>query len=475
MSKDNFHHDLNSKEVRQLVKQFESMLKNSGNCFFEQRSFQRIIEYYEGQFEYQKAFEVVNMALEQHPYSAVFLIKKAQFFYEMKQCEDALTFLDTAEVLAPNEMEAILLRGEIYNYLGRIKEAIELLENALSFGDSEEKVDILLALCEVHENDENEKEAFESILRALDIQPTDENVLHKLDFCVEMLGNYEESINIHKRIINIDPYCYLAWYNLANAYYSLQLYEKAVEAYEFVTVINDKYDLAYRDCGDAYFEMDQYGKAKEQFLEALKLEKEKDDELYYNIGICAYQLNDYPTAIKYFTCVIEVVPSHSDAYFQIGECFRELEEWDNAFAFYNRAVKFALAKDEYLIAIAELHYDLENYEMSVVAYREAIEVNQNDVNYWIGWSKSFFALELFEEALQIAEIAQKDLDIEENAELLIMIATSLFALGKKRLATTYFIEALQIDFKIYKTCFELLPKLKYNPDILSLLELYREG
>jgi len=474
MSKDNFHHDLNSKEVRRLVKQFESMLKNSENCFFEQLSFQRIIEYYEEQFEYQKAVGVIDMALGQHPYSAVFLIKKAQFLFEAKLCVPALEFLDTAEVLAPNEMEAILLRGEIYNYLGKAKEAIELLENALPFGDSEEKIDILLALSEIHEHNDDEKEALESLLRALDIQPTNENILHKLDFCVEMLGNYEESIKIHKRIINIDPYCYLAWYNLANAYYSLQLYEKAVEAYEFVTVINDQYDLAYRDCGDAYFEMDQYAKAKEQFLEALKLEKEKDDELYYNIGICAYQLNDYAEAVKYFTCVVEVVPSHSDAYFQIGECFRELEEWDNAFAFYNRAVKFALAKDEYLVAIAELHYDLENYDMAAVAYQEAIEVNQTDVNYWIGWSKSFFALELFEEALQVAEIAQKDLNIEENAELLMMIATSLFALGKRRLATTYFIEALQIDFEAYKFCFDLFPKLQQNSDILALLELYRE-
>lgn len=474
MSRDNFHNNLNSKEVRQLVKQFESILKNNENGFFEQGSFQQIIEFYEEQLEYQKAFEVVNMALEQHPYSAVFLIKKAQFFFQARQCNDALELLDTAEVLAPNEMDATLLRAEVYSFLGKAKEAIELLEEALPFGDEDEKIDILLALTEVHENNNDEKEAYETLLRGLDINPTHEAILHKLDFCVEMLGNYEDSIDIHKRIIDIDPYCYLAWYNLASAYYSIQLYEKAVEAYGFVTVINEEYDLAYRDCGDAYFEMEQYDKAKEQFLESLALEKEKDDELYYNIGICDYQLGNYSGALQYFERVIELIPSHSDAYFQIGECHRELEQWDEAFAFYNKAVKFALAKDEYLVAIAELYHDLENYDMAIVSYREAIEINSSDLSYWIGWAKSFFALELFEEALQIVEAAQKDVAKEDNAELLMLIATCLFALSKKKLATTYFIEALQLDFKSCKVCFDLLPKLLEDSDILALLELYNE-
>lgn len=473
MSKDNFRRDLNSKEIRQLVNQYESMLQNNGNCFFEQGSFQQIIEFYEEKLEYQKAVEVIDMALKQHPYSAVFLIKKAQFLFDARLCENALSLLDTAEVLAPNEIEAILLRAEIYSYLGNATEAIELLETALTYGDQEEKIEILLALTDVHDNNEDEKEAFETLMRALDIDPTNENVLHKLDFCVEMVGNYEESIDVHKRIIDIDPYCYLAWYNLANAYYSLQLYEKAVEAYEFVTVINDKYDLAYRDCGDAYFEMEQYDKAKEQFIESLALEKEKDDELYYNIGICCYQLEEYSDAIQYFTRVIELVPSHSDAYFQIGECHRELEQWTEAFAFYHKAVKFALAKDEYLAAIAELYYDLENYDMAIVSYQEAVEANPNEISYWLGWARSFFALELFEEALQIVEIAQKDVLTETNAELLMLMSACLFALGKKRLASEYFVEALQDDYESYQYCFELLPQLKEDSNIVHLLELYK--
>lgn len=474
MSKDNFHHDLNRREVRQLVHQFESMLKNNENCFFEQLSFQQIIEYYEEQFDYQKAVEVIDVALEQHPYSAVFLIKKAQFFYAVKQCEDALELLDTAAILAPNEIEAVLLRAEIYGYIGNTKEAIELLEGRFPIADQDEKIDILLALTEVHENDSNEQAAFDTLLRALDIKPTHENVLHKLDFCIEMLGNYEESIHIHKRIIDIDPYCYLAWYNLANAYYSLQLFEKAVEAYDFVTIINEQYDLAYRDCGDAYFEMERYDKAMEQFLEALALEKEKDDELYYNLGICAYQLNNYQDSINYFNKVIELIPSHSDAYFQIGECHRELENWSTAFAYYNKAVKYALSKDEYLAAIAELHFDLGNYDMAIVSYRDAIEANPKDLNHWLGWAKTFFVIEMYDEAIQVLEVAQKDIDTEGNAELLMLMASCLFATGKKKHALTYFIEALQINYSSYKLSFELLPKLQQNTEVLSILELYKE-
>lgn len=59
-------------------------------------------------------------------------------------------------------------------------------------------------------------------------------------YCVELAGKQDESVELHKAILDENPYSYLAWHNLGNAYYDMGYFEKSIEAYEFVVTINEQ-------------------------------------------------------------------------------------------------------------------------------------------------------------------------------------------------------------------------------------------
>src|SRR5690625_5581964 len=54
---------------------------------------------------------------------------------------------------------------------------------------------------------------FECLKYSLLCDPLNENSLRKIWVCAEMINSFEESIELHKHIINEDPYSYMAWYN----------------------------------------------------------------------------------------------------------------------------------------------------------------------------------------------------------------------------------------------------------------------
>ena len=472
MSKNNLGDFLNQKQAHRLVAQFEEMVRNDQNRFFEQDSLETIIEYYEDRFEYNKAMWASEYALSQHPFSATFLIKKAQFVFESRKCEDALQLLDRAKILSPTDVEIAVLKSEIYNYLEDHKEALQILNEALILADSDDKATIYIAMSDIYDSIGDANTTYNCIKLALQIQPYNDEVLSKMDYAVEVANKYEESIAIHKEIIDEKPYCYLAWYNLANAYYGLGLYEKAIDGYGFVTAINEKYDFAYRDCGDAYFELEEFEKAKEQYLEVVTY-GEPDSELYYNIGMCCYEQKQFRKAITYFEQTIAMHHAHSDAHFQIAECYEELGDLNKAIHFYNKSINLDKDNVSYLNALARLYYEVKSYEMAIMYYYKAIKTDPNQRDSWVGVVEVYFILEQYKEALDVMQIAINELG--ETPDNLVVLAACLLATGQKEEAFLKLAVALNKDFSLYEAFLELMPNLADNAEFVLFLEQHRNN
>ena len=90
--------------VVDLVAHFEEMEKTNSPLFLEESSFEQLIDYYELKKKGEKASKVAELAIEQYPYSAYFLIKKAQFLFDVRQFDQALETLEKAEVFDPPQL-----------------------------------------------------------------------------------------------------------------------------------------------------------------------------------------------------------------------------------------------------------------------------------------------------------------------------------------------------------------------------------
>jgi tetratricopeptide (TPR) repeat protein len=83
---------------------------------------------------------------------------------------------------------------------------------------------------------------------------------------------YEKSIKYFRRIIDIDPNDYRAYYNLGIAYFNLELYKEALENYRIAISIKPDYKHCYYNVGLIYEAIGSLEKAAEAYEKALMID-----------------------------------------------------------------------------------------------------------------------------------------------------------------------------------------------------------
>jgi len=134
-----------SDDAQRSVERYEEMLRNQDQYFFDAQAFENIIDFYIENNDPVKALQVIEYALNQHPYAAVFLIKQAQLFFVTDQLERAFFALEKAEMLEASEPEIYVLRGNIYNSLERYQEALDNFKKALTISENTDEILLQIA------------------------------------------------------------------------------------------------------------------------------------------------------------------------------------------------------------------------------------------------------------------------------------------------------------------------------------------
>ena len=183
-----------NEDARELVQRFENMLSSNGSLFFDESSFEQLIDYYEANDKIEIAFEVVELATRQYPYSSGFLVKKAQLLFGLKKIDEAHDVLDQAMLYDPRDLDIFLLKADIHVWLSEHRAAICILKNALEIISPDEMEDIYLEIADVYEDWEKYDRVIEYLQKVLIINANNGEALGRLWFCVELTETYRESI-----------------------------------------------------------------------------------------------------------------------------------------------------------------------------------------------------------------------------------------------------------------------------------------
>src|SRR5947207_2086730 len=97
-------------DIRATVARFEEMLNKSTSHFFDTNTFEHICNYYEQKEQWTKALQVLDYAIEQHPFSSLFLVKKAGLCIYYRKFKEANELLDKADLLDPSDWSIAVLR-----------------------------------------------------------------------------------------------------------------------------------------------------------------------------------------------------------------------------------------------------------------------------------------------------------------------------------------------------------------------------
>src|SRR5574343_184314 len=272
-----------AEELRFSVERYEEMIRNKDQYFFDAQAFEGIIDYFIEKNDPIKALQVVEYAINQHPYASVFLIRQAQLYVVTNRAHEALNILDRAETLESSNPDIFIIRGSIYEKFEMFDEAISQYNLEIEF--AEEVDDIHLHIAYAFENLGRYDKAIEHLKLALEVNPQNMDALYEIAFCFDILDKSEDSINFYLQFIENDPYSFAAWYNLGNAYTKAELFEKSIEAYDYAIIINEAFASAYFNKGNALANLERYAEALSVYKQTMEYEQ-PSAETFCSIGEC---------------------------------------------------------------------------------------------------------------------------------------------------------------------------------------------
>jgi len=457
-----------TEDAKFSVERYEEMIRKKDLYFFDSQAFGNIIDFYIEKNDPIKALQVVEYAISQHPYAAIFLIKEAQLLLITGQSDQAFAILEKAESLEPSNADIYLIRGSIFENREWHAEALELYAKALELSDSPDE--IYLQMAYVHENLEDYEKAIDCLKSSLEHDMENQDALYELAFCYDIVDKQEESISFYNQYIDKEPYSYAAWYNLGNAYTKLGMFEKALDAYDYAILIKDNFASAWFNKGNALINLERYADAINVFRHTFEYEQ-PDAETYCSIGECYEKLEQMDEARAFYKKAVKLDPKLAEAWFGIGITLDFEERWFESIHFYKKALAIDDLNAEYWFALGDSECKLGNFEAAKPAYEKVMELSPGDENIWLDFSSMFFEQRNYKEAIALLSEGIKHLP--DLIELKYRMVAYLFGDGQISEAILNLEECLSADPDKHELLLEYLPELQQNNVITDIISRYR--
>lgn len=456
----------------ELIQRYEDVKKGESTSILEEEEFEQIIEYYFQNSNEEQALLACDIARTYYPFSASILLLKAEILTQAKKYGQAMKILDEMEQYDQNNLDAILLRSDIF--LGQFKydQAALYLEQKAEEFEGKEKIEILLELSDVYDECEEFDAVFDTLKRVIKIDRRNEEALQKICFWADFTKRLDESVTIHVQLTDEDPYNSLAWFNLGTAYQGLKLYEKAIDAYEFCVAIDEKFEFAYRNMADAYMRLKWYNKAIEVLEKHLEIAK-PEDVIFEAMGYCWEKQKDFQRARHFYRQASQLSPQDDSIFYKIGETYVREKQWEKAVKAYSVALHLNKDNASYCMAIGNCLMEMDAKSEALVCYLNAVRLKPGNKSTWIALIKGLYVSGYYDEALTQLEIARDHCG--DKADFRYYHAAVLFESGKSKEALLQLEKALKLSPAKIKTFTELNPEYLRRSSVTDLIGKYKKG
>ncbi|MEQ1553775.1 MAG: tetratricopeptide repeat protein [Ferruginibacter sp.] len=458
-------------EIKELLTQYDNLRNGRTNSFIEQEGFERLIDYFEEYEKLQEALVVCEYAINQYPSALSLLLSKAHLLICTKDYGNALDILNEAELLDATGTDLYILKTDAYLALDMQEKAAEILEAAIENFEGGEKIDLLFELSDVYDDYENFEKVFDCIVLILKQDPTNEEALFKMCFWTDFTGRNEESIVLHKEIIEEQPYNELAWFNLGAAYQGLKLHEKALDAYAYVIAINEKFENAYRNMGDAFLRLRNYKEAIESLQKTLELTM-PDAVVYEAIGHCYDRLKNYAQARFYYKKASHLDAEDAKLHYKIASTYMNEHAWQSALKCLSIALRTNRMQPDYNLALGQCYLQLNNIDEALACFGNVVRMRPKNISGWTELLKCLLQAEFFDEGIEYAEFAYEQTD--HKPIFIFFLSIFLLANGQLKEATIQLENGMQANPKLLKKYIQLNPAVLKYQAIVEIISRYKK-
>lgn len=462
-------------ELRELLIQYENLRAGRPNSYIEQEGFERLIEYYDDKEKFDDALVVCEYAINQYPHDASLLLLKANLLILTKKYREALELLHKAENLDYTDTDLYILKTDAYLALDMQAKAAEVLEIAIDNFVGDEKVDLLFELCDVYDDYENFDKVFDCLVLILKQDPANEEALYKMCFWTDFTGRNEESITLHKALLEELPFNELAWFNLGAAYQGVKLHEKALDAYGYAIAINEKFDNAYRNMADAYLRIRKYRDAIECLEKVLELSI-PEAVIFEAIGHCYDRLANYAQARFCYKKASHMNAEDSRMHYKIACTYMNESSWNSAIKSLNTALRtqtrHSSGQPDYNLALGQCYMQVNNTDEALTCFGNVVKMRPKNINGWTELLKCLLHAEFHAEGIEYSRFAFDQTD--GKPIFLFYESMFLFANGKSKEAALVLEEAMAINPRLIKKFIELNPAVLSNRQVVEIIARHKK-
>lgn len=471
MFHDDFWNDEESPgSLEDLLQAYEDIRKGASSRFLEEEDYEYIIEYFFQNNKESDALQACEIGRTYYPYSSSLLILQAEILFQGQKYGQALHTLDDLDGFEQNLLESVLLRSDIYLAQYKFDQAARLLEAKIKEFEGREKTELMLELSDVYDECEDYEGVFDVLKSILELDPRNEEALHKISFWADFAGMQQQSMALHKKIIEQDPYNALAWFNLGSAYQGQKEYEKAIDAYEYCVAIDEKFEIAYRNMADAYMRLNWYEKAIESLEKNLELGK-PEDVIFEAMGHCFEKQKDFHKARYYYRQAIELNPADDVIFYRIGETYSKERQWEKAAKSYSSALNLNKDNAACLLALGNCLLELDAGTEALACYLNALRLKPQNKGNWLALLRGLYLTAHYAEAL--SQIVNAREMVGDKPDFDYYQAGILFELGKSKEAMVYLERALEEAPQKVKNLIDLNPELLQRKAVAGLISRYK--
>lgn len=385
-------------DVRELVLDFEEMLRSGSRHYFDVDQMETIIDFYLETSDIEGVDRSVDYAEVLFPDSNEIRLRRAHQLCAHERYDECYDILRRLERLEPDNTDVLYALGTLYSVREQHRKAIQYYQMASADG---------YALYTVYGNIGDEyvrmdrcREAISYYKKALEDNPSDERSIYNLAGCYEQEMMDAQCVSYFNAFVERHPYSKFGWHVLGTAYQNQELYEKAIESFDYaLTIDNTLYDC-YLDKADCYRALGDYGAATATLREAPPHVDDKSG-VNHQIATLFMEQRNFVTAAIYLREALKDDPSMGDLWTALAICYSEMGEFEPAESTIQHALDINSNEPAYLVEAARIYARFGHSDEAEQMFEQAVRLVDDNDDYWTDYADFLMNMKRYDDAIDV--------------------------------------------------------------------------
>ncbi|XP_039277354.1 Bardet-Biedl syndrome 4 protein [Nilaparvata lugens] len=202
-------------------------------------------------------------------------------------------------------------------------------------------------------------------------------------------GKIQDSLECFQKCHVLNPKNVENIKQVARSLYLFGRYQLAIEGYLEAEKIAESPDpVIYYNLGRCYLNLEQYDKAREYLTRAVQLGK--TEESYVALAECFIKLGDLKAAAEIYTVALQLYPSSSDLYTEFGVLQMNRGDPQSAFDKFGSALAHEQTCTKSLLAAGSIIQKNGDYDVALAKYKVAAQYLPESAALWNNVGMCFF-------------------------------------------------------------------------------------